>query len=69
MMGKEDNALACVDSDFRVYGVGGLRVADLSVCPLTPNNHTQATAYLIGHKAAEKLIAEYQLDRISAARP
>lgn len=35
MMGKEDNPLACVDSAFRVYGVEGLRVADLSVCPLT----------------------------------
>jgi choline dehydrogenase-like flavoprotein len=36
MMGKKENPLACVDSNFRVYGVDGLRVADLSVCPLTP---------------------------------
>lgn len=35
MMGKPDNPLACVDSDFRVYGIEGLRLADLSVCPLT----------------------------------
>jgi hypothetical protein len=35
MMGKPDNPLACVDSDFRVYGVPGLRAVDLSVCPLT----------------------------------
>lgn len=35
MMGKKDNPLACVDKSFRVYGVEGLRVADLSVCPLT----------------------------------
>ena len=35
VMGKKDNPLACVDSSFRVYGVEGLRVADLSVCPLT----------------------------------
>ncbi|KAF2263305.1 choline dehydrogenase [Lojkania enalia] len=61
MMGKKDNPLACVDSSFRVYGVEGLRVADLSVCPVTTNNHTQSTAYLVGQKAAEKLIAEYQL--------
>jgi choline dehydrogenase-like flavoprotein len=26
----------CVDSDFRVIGINGLRVADLSVCPFVP---------------------------------
>lgn len=61
VMGKKDDPKACVDSDFRVFGVEGLRVADLSVAPLTTNNHTQSTAYLIGYKAAEKLIAEYGL--------
>lgn len=62
-MGRKDDADACVDSDFRVYGVQGLRIADLSVAPLTTNNHTQATAYLIGQKAAEKLMQEHGLDK------
>ena len=62
VMGKKSDPMACVDSNFRVYGVDGLRVADCSVCPLTTNNHTQATAYLVGQKAAEKLIAQYKLD-------
>lgn len=35
-MGKAGDTLACVDPSFRVYGIEGLRVADLSVCPLTP---------------------------------
>lgn len=60
-MGKEGDEGACVDSGFKVLGVEGLRVADLSVCPLTTNNHTQATAYLVGQKASERLIAEYGL--------
>lgn len=34
-MGKKEDESACVDTSFRVYGVEGLRVADLSVCPLT----------------------------------
>ncbi|KAF2010118.1 GMC oxidoreductase [Aaosphaeria arxii CBS 175.79] len=68
VMGKPENPKACVDTSFRVYGVQGLRVADLSVCPVTTNNHTQATAYLVGQKAAEKLIAEYQLDTVGSSK-
>lgn len=61
-MGKEGEQGACVDSGGKVYGVKGLRVADLSVCPLTTSNHTQATAYLVGRKIGEKVVAEYGLD-------
>jgi choline dehydrogenase-like flavoprotein len=35
-MGKSEADGACVDSDFRVHGVKGLRVADMSVIPLMP---------------------------------
>ncbi|KAH8807712.1 glucose-methanol-choline oxidoreductase [Xylogone sp. PMI_703] len=61
-MGKKEDKMACVDAELRVHGLESLRVADLSVCPTTPNNHTQATAYLIGEFAAEKIIQEYSLD-------
>jgi hypothetical protein len=37
-MGKRGELLACVDTDFKVIGVQGLRVADLSVCPFTPKS-------------------------------
>ncbi|KAF1993016.1 GMC oxidoreductase [Amniculicola lignicola CBS 123094] len=62
VMGKKEDPKACVDTSLRVYGIEGLRVADLSVIPVLPNNHTQSTAYLIGQKASEILIAEYHLD-------
>ncbi|KAL8936667.1 MAG: hypothetical protein Q9211_004071 [Gyalolechia sp. 1 TL-2023] len=45
--------------DFRVVGLRGLRVADMSVAPLLPNAHTQAVAYLVGAVAADKIIAEH----------
>ncbi|MAD81657.1 MAG: hypothetical protein CL912_01730 [Deltaproteobacteria bacterium] len=34
-MGKDINS-ACVDSDFRVFGLEALRIVDLSVCPFVP---------------------------------
>jgi choline dehydrogenase-like flavoprotein len=55
------NTAACVDSNFKVFGLQGLRVVDLSVCPFVPNNHTQSTAYVVGEIAATKLIEEYNL--------
>ncbi|KAF2026376.1 alcohol oxidase [Setomelanomma holmii] len=60
-MGKSEKD-ACVDSSGRVFGIKGLRVADLSVAPLMTNNHTQATAYLVGQKMSEKIVREYGLD-------
>ena len=68
MMGKEGDEGACVDKDYKVLGVKGLRVADLSVCPVTTNNHTQPTAYLVGYKAAQRLIQEYGLATASRAK-
>ncbi|KAF2627185.1 GMC oxidoreductase [Macroventuria anomochaeta] len=68
MMGKEGEKGACVDKDYKVLGVKGLRVADLSVCPLTTNNHTQPTAYLVGYKAAQRLIEEYELGTAGGAK-
>lgn len=61
-MGKADDETAVVTTDFRVKGLQGLRVADLSVTPFLPNCHTQSTAYLIGETASERLIAEYGLN-------
>ncbi|KAM0803866.1 glucose-methanol-choline oxidoreductase [Usnea florida] len=58
-MGKPAEPDTCVDKDFRVLGVQGLRVVDMSVAPLMSNAHTQAVAYVIGETAAEKMIAEH----------
>ncbi|EMD69672.1 hypothetical protein GGP41_001188 [Bipolaris sorokiniana] len=62
-MGKNDDKEAVVDKNFKVRGVEGLRVVDMSVAPVTTNNHTQATAYLVGQIASERLIKEYGLDK------
>ncbi|KAF2496532.1 glucose-methanol-choline oxidoreductase [Lophium mytilinum] len=55
-MGTKHDPLAVVDSEFHVVGVEGLRLADLSVCPVLTCNHTQINAYLIGEKCAKILL-------------
>jgi choline dehydrogenase-like flavoprotein len=62
-MGRQGDKQAVVDKEFRVRGVEGLRVVDMSVAPVVTNNHSQATAYVIAQKAAEKMVKEYELDR------
>lgn len=48
-----------VGADLRVHGLNRLRVADFSVCPMELGTHTQSTAYAIGEKAADLIIAEW----------
>jgi choline dehydrogenase-like flavoprotein len=44
-----------VDTDLRVFGVDGLRVADTSVLPVVPRRGPAATAVAIGEKTAAAL--------------
>ncbi|KAF9884222.1 hypothetical protein FE257_001954 [Aspergillus nanangensis] len=60
-MGKVGDSDAAVDSQFRVFGIESLRIADMSVLPVLTNNHTQATAYVTGVSCADCLIEEYGL--------
>jgi len=46
-----------VDSHLSVYGVRGLKVADLSIAPANVSANTYSTALVIGEKAAV-IIAE-----------
>ncbi len=56
-MGRDDDEQAVVDSELRVRGVVGLRVADASVMPLITAGDTGATTILIAEKAARLIRA------------
>ncbi|KAI8813457.1 glucose-methanol-choline oxidoreductase [Cladochytrium replicatum] len=62
-MGHANDEDAVVDSSFRLGGISGLRVADMSVVPVNISGHPQVAAYLVGMVCGEKLLEEYKLDR------
>ncbi|USW57851.1 Putative glucose-methanol-choline oxidoreductase, FAD/NAD(P)-binding domain superfamily [Septoria linicola] len=47
----------CVDEKLFVYGTERLSVVDVSIVPMIPSQHLQATAYMIGEKAADLIKA------------
>nr|CAI5851865.1 unnamed protein product [Callosobruchus analis] len=54
-MGPSSDPEAVVNSKLRVHGVKNLRIADVSVVPVTISGHLMATAYMIGEKASDIL--------------
>lgn len=57
-MGDISDKRTVVSPDLKVKGIGGLRVADASVMPDLISGNTNATAMLIGLKAADMIAAE-----------
>jgi choline dehydrogenase len=57
-MGRADDAQAVVDSQLRVRGVHGLRVADASIMPLITSGNTNSPTLMIAERAAQMLLAE-----------
>ncbi len=50
--------LAVVDSELRIHGMSGLRIADASVMPMTPAGNTAAPTMMIGERASDFIIAD-----------
>ena len=51
-MGQSSDRAAVVDSELRVHGVEGVRVADASIMPVIVNAPTHAACVMIGEKCA-----------------
>ena len=59
-IGADGDAMAVLDSKFRVRGVDGLRVVDASVFPKIPGVFIQAPIYIVSEKAASVIIDEWR---------
>ena len=55
-MGAASDEGAVVDSDGRVIGIAGLRVADASIMPTIVRANTHLTAVMIGEHMADRIL-------------
>jgi choline dehydrogenase len=53
------DAMSVVDSELKVYGVDGLRIADASILPRVTTGNTMAPCVIVGERAAELLQREH----------
>jgi choline dehydrogenase len=60
-MGNDPRAV--VDSELRVHGIAGLRVADASIMPTLTSGNTNAPAIMIGEKCAAMVLAAAEVAR------
>jgi choline dehydrogenase len=61
-MGAADDAGAVVDSELRVHGIKGLRIADGSVMPSILSGNTNAACIMIGERCADFLAGAAHMD-------
>ncbi|GFN98659.1 oxygen-dependent choline dehydrogenase [Plakobranchus ocellatus] len=57
-MGPKDDRTAVVDSQLRVQGVSGLRVADASIMPWITSGNTHFPSIMIAEKAADMILGK-----------
>ena len=60
-MGRSDDPNAVVDSETRVIGVDGLRLADSSVFPQITNGNLNAPSIMVGEKASDHILGRAPL--------
>src|SRR5262245_32710948 len=62
------HAMCVVDGYLKVYGVDNLRIADGSIMPRVTTGNTMAPCVIVGERAAEIILDEYQVGTVSVSR-
>ncbi|KAI0972834.1 hypothetical protein F4678DRAFT_478101 [Xylaria arbuscula] len=57
-IGRADDPMAVLDSKFRVYGVGNLRVVDASAFPRVPGAFPVCPTFMLAEKASADILAD-----------
>ncbi|RMC32380.1 GMC family oxidoreductase [Paracoccus alkanivorans] len=52
-----NDPMAVVDSELRLHGIEGVRIADAGIMPLIPSGNTHAPVTMIAEKAADMILA------------
>ena len=65
-MGSADDPMAVVDSECRVIGVEGLRLADSSIFPRIPNGNLNGPSIMVGEKASDHILGKPPLAKSNA---
>jgi choline dehydrogenase len=50
-----DDQMAVVDTEGKVHGIDGLRIADASIMPTITSGNTNAPTIMIGEKASDMI--------------
>lgn len=61
-MGRSDDPMAVLDSEFRVRGIAGLRVVDASAMPTITSGNTNSPTIMMAEKAAASIYASRKRD-------
>ncbi|MBX9257700.1 GMC family oxidoreductase N-terminal domain-containing protein [Desmonostoc muscorum CCALA 125] len=64
-IGRKDDQMAVLDSDFKVYGTQNLRVVDASVFPFIPGFFIVTPIYMISEKASDVILQHAATNTIS----
>ena len=57
-MGRDDDPMAVLDSQFRVRGIAGLRVVDAGAMPTITSGNTNSPTLMMAEKAAQWIAAD-----------
>jgi choline dehydrogenase len=60
------DAMAVVDSELRVHGLEGLRIADASIMPTLTSGNTNAPSIMIGEKCSDMVLTAAQARKAAA---